>query len=236
MEYIDVHGNSADFECEHTIASHWVSRDILAGHTYPDLDFVPDVRTIVDVGANCGAASVYFAQRHPDAVVHAVEPGARQRAILERNTARFDKVRVHPIGLDDKDHEAALYFGDDDSGKSSIIRGAWNTEEHEIVTLRNATSWAREQGITSIDILKVDVEGLEVEVLTSFGPLLATAKVVYLEYDSRSARRTIATMLETTHELFIAKQFLDQGEITYLHGALAEQPAAREWFSPISLA
>ena len=235
MEYVDVHGVPAEFECEPTIASNWVSRDILAGSTYPNLDFVADVRTIVDVGANCGAASVYFAQRHPTATVHAIEPGGRQRAILERNVARFPNVTVHPIGLHDTDQEAPLYFGDNDSGMSSVIKSDWNTDDHEIVTLRNASAWAAEQGLTSIDILKVDVEGLEVEVFTSLKEFLQTAKVVYLEYDSRSARRAIAELLEPTHELFIAKMFIDQGEITYLRRDFAESTAATTWLQSISL-
>ena len=235
MQYTDVHGDTAEFECEPTIASAWVSRDILAGLTYPNLDFVAPVCTIVDVGANCGAASVYWAQRHPDATVHSLEPGSPQRAILERNVARFENVRVHPIGLHDTDQTVPLYFGDGDSGKSSVIRGEWNTDACEDVTLRSAGSWAAENGIDAIDILKVDVEGLEVEVLASLGTLMSTAKVVHVEYDSAQTRRDIAAMIESTHELFIGKLFLGQGEITYVRTDIAESPAASHWLSSISL-
>ena len=235
MQYTDVHGNAAEFECEPTIASAWVSRDILSGQTYPNLDFVTPVRTIVDVGANCGAALVYWAERHPDAAVHSVEPGSPQRAVLERNVARFDNIQVHPIGLHDTDQTLPLYSGDGDSGKSSVIRGAWNTERSEEVTLRSAASWASEHGIDAIDILKVDVEGLEVEVLTSLGDLVSSAKVVHVEYDSAQTRRDIATMIEPTHELFIGKLFLGQGEITYVRTDIAELPAASRWLSSISL-
>jgi FkbM family methyltransferase len=235
MEYVDVHGVTAEFECEHTISSHWVSRDILAGETYPDLAFIRPVHTIVDVGANCGAASVYFAQRHPAAIVHAIEPGTRQQAILQRNVARFPNVRVHAIGLHDTDQELPLHFGDGDSGKSSVIRSEWNTEESEIVALRNAAAWASENDLIGIDILKVDVEGVEVEVLQSLATLVETTKVIYLEYDSHRARRAITDLIEPTHELFIGKLFLDQGEITYVRRDLAEDPAATAWLQSISL-
>jgi FkbM family methyltransferase len=235
MEYVDIHGSTAEFECEPTIASHWVSRDILAGQTYPDLGFANPVRTIVDVGANCGAASVYFAQRHPDAMVHSLEPGSRQRAVLERNVASYSNVRVHPIGLHAVDQLLPLYFGDGDSGMSSVIRSEWNTEEHEVVTLRNAATWAAENAITAIDLLKVDVEGVEVEVLEAMSTYVPTVKVLYVEYDSRAARRSIAKLLEPTHELFIGKLFLDQGEITYIRRDLAEAPSATAWLQSISL-
>ena len=73
------------FECEDTIASAWVSQGILQNQTYPVLPFVDDVRVVVDAGGNCGAAAVHFARHYPEAVVHTIEPGSLQRAILERN-------------------------------------------------------------------------------------------------------------------------------------------------------
>src|SRR5262249_3109434 len=79
-----------------------------------------------------------------------------------------------------------------------------------------------------IDILKVDVEGVEVEVLTSLADLLPEVKVLYVEYDSRTARRAIAELFENTHELYCGVNFLDQGECIYLRRDLAALPAATE--------
>jgi FkbM family methyltransferase len=167
--------------------------------------------------------------------VHAIEPGSRQRAILQRNATRFDNIHIHPIGLHDVDQELPLHYGDGDSGMSSLIRSEWNTDEFEIVTIRNASAWATESGITTIDILKVDVEGVEVEVLQSLAEFLAETKVIYVEYDSHHARRVIANLVEQSHELFVGKLFLDQGEITYVRRDLAEAPAATAWLRSISL-
>ncbi|NNE73106.1 MAG: FkbM family methyltransferase [Acidimicrobiales bacterium] len=229
----DLDGRTVEFECEPTIASHWVARDILAGKTYPILSFVDDVRVVLDVGANCGAAAVYFGHHYPDATVHAFEPGSPQRAVLERNVAELRNVVVHPVGLHATDQELPLYFGSSDSGMSSVIRTEWHGDEHEIVQLRSAAAWAAEHDVTSIDVLKVDVEGVEEDVLQSLSPLLPTVKVLYLEYDSRSARRTAARLLDPTHELFVGKMFLDQGEVTYLRKDLADHPGATEWLRSI---
>jgi FkbM family methyltransferase len=219
-------GEAIDFECPDSVGSRWTNAQILKGQTYPFLPFVDDVRLVFDVGANCGAASVHFAHHYPDAAIHAFEPGREARSYLERNVAELPNVDVHPFGLYSVNRHARLYRGDDDLGKASVIRRTVNLDESEPVELRAGGAWAAERGINRIDILKVDVEGCEVEVLEGLRGLLPTAKVLFVEYDSRHARRAVGRLLDATHELYIGKLFLDQGECTYLRSDLAELEAA----------
>ncbi len=222
-------GTPISFECEQTIASAWVSRGILEGSTYPHLPFVGDVQVVLDAGANCGAAAVYFAHHYPDAVIHCCEPGSLQRAILERNAADRSNIVVHPIGLHDHDGVLPLYQGLDDSGMTSLHRTDWNAAEPaESVTVRAAGPWAAEMGLDRLDVVKLDVEGCEVPVLESLGPLLPTVKVLYVEYDSRHDRRAIDRILADTHDLYAGKVLLDQGELVYVSRTIADDPAATE--------
>jgi FkbM family methyltransferase len=221
-------GQPIEFECPDSIASRWTNVPILEGRTYPFLPFVDDVRIVFDVGANCGAASVHFARHHPAATIHAFEPGREARSYLERNVAALPNVHVHPIGLYTEDRQARLYRGDEDLGKASVIRRDVNLDESEPVELRAGGAWAAEQGIQRIDILKVDVEGCEVEVLEGLVGLLPTVKVLFVEYGSRHDRKVLGRLLDATHELYIGKQFLDQGECTYLRADLAELDAATD--------
>jgi hypothetical protein len=62
--------------------------------------------------------------------------------------------------------------------------------------------------------------------MTSLAPLLPSVKVLYLEYDSRAARKTLADLIEPTHELYTGMEFLDQGECIYLRADLADLPEA----------
>ena len=163
-------GADIEFESADTIVSRWFCTDILKGKTYPWLPFVPDVQVILDVGANCGAASVYFAHRCPEARIHAFEPGSEQRAILDRNTADHPNVSVHPFGLFSEDRETVLYRGRDDTGQSSVFRSVWTVDEGEPIAVRSAGGWVAEQGLDRLDVVKIDVEGCEVDVLTSLAP------------------------------------------------------------------
>jgi FkbM family methyltransferase len=165
-------GGTIEFECADTLISRWVSRAILEGDTYPQLPFLDDVRVVFDVGANCGAASVWFAHHYPQAQVHAFEPASEPRAYLERNAAARSNIHVHAVGLHAIDQKVPLYCGDGDSGYGSVFRRWVNLPDSEQVILRNGGAWAAERGIDRIDILKVDVEGCEVEVVSGLAELL----------------------------------------------------------------
>lgn len=221
-------GGLVGFECAPGFVSRWVCEAILCGQTYPHLAFVPDVRVVFDVGANCGATTVFFARHHPDAVVHSFEPARGSVALLRRNTSALPNVEVHPIGLHSEDMEVPLYFGAGDAGMASILQRDVNVERSEPVQIRAAGPWALEHDIERIDILKVDVEGCEVPVLRSLEGLLPTVKVLYVEYDSRADRRAIEDLLADTHELFLGVVFLDQGECVYIRRDLAGVDGALE--------
>jgi len=226
-------GKPIDFECADTIVSRWVCNAILAGKTYPRLPFVDDVAVVFDVGANCGAATVYFARHYPGAEVHAFEPGSEPRAFLERNAAAYGNAHVHAIGLHSVDKVVPLYKGKGDSILGSVVPRDVNLDESELVELRAAAGWAAEQGITRIDVLKLDVELCEVDVLESLVDLLPTVKVLYVEYGSRQIRRDIERILDATHELYEGVMYLDQGECIFIRKDLADLDAAHEFLKQL---
>ena len=77
-------------------------------------------------------------------------------------------------------------------------------------------------------MLKVDVEGCEVDVLESLAAVLPTVKVLYVEYDSVPRGGPSRRCCCPTHELYSGRVLLDQGEIVYLRADLADLPAATE--------
>jgi FkbM family methyltransferase len=226
-------GTPIDFECADTITSRWVCNAILAGKTYPYLPFVDDVQVVFDVGANCGATTVYFARHYPDAEVHSFEPGSEPLAFLERNAADYANAHVHPIGLHSVDQVVPLYKGRGDTVLGSVVRRSVNLDESEPVELRAAGSWTAEHGIERIDVLKVDVELCEVDVLESLAHLLPTVKVLYVEYGSRQIRRDIERLLDETHELYEGVMYLDQGECIYIRKDLADLDAATQYLKQL---
>ena len=103
-----------------TDAGFQIANDIFAGITYPIVPLVSGVRTVVDIGANVGAASVYFAMAYPDAQVYALEPASAPLSLLGQNVASLRKVKVFPFGLHSSEETLTLFHGKKDSVESSL--------------------------------------------------------------------------------------------------------------------
>lgn len=190
---------------------------ILNGTTYPEIPDIGKVRTIVDIGANVGSASVMFAARYPQATIHACEPGPQPRAVLERNVASLGRVRVHPVGLHDHDGTVRLYRSRWDPMSASIGSSAENQDTFDDIRLRNAATWMEEQVIRPVDVLKIDTEGCELPILRCLADFATQAKLIYLEYHSDDDRRRIDAWLEPTHVLASAKAVHPhRGDLTYV--------------------
>ena len=218
-----------ELDCFDNWLSRWVCSEVLAGETYSYLDFVDGIETILDVGANCGATSVFFSACYPAAVIHAFEPSAETFRLLERNAARRTNIVAHNIGLHQVDQEVPLYRGAIDGVTSSVVQRDNTSEVSELVTLRSASAWLEEHGIERVDLLKVDVEGCEVDVLLSLRHVLPKVKVLYVEYDTKEARLEIEDLLRDTHWLCIAQMLLSQGEAVYVSNeVLADEKAVEQ--------
>jgi len=210
-------GGELPFNLFKTDVCFQVANDIFAGITYPSVSFLSGVKTIVDVGANVGAASVYFAMAYPDAQVYAFEPGSAPLSLLQQNVAPLRNVRVFPFGLHSQERNLSLFQGRNDSVESSLCSSTRTTGESEQIRLACAAEFLMGQGIEKIDVLKIDTEGCEVPILQSLYRYLPEVKVLYVEYHSERDRRMIDEMLAETHVLWRGHiSFAFRGEFCYL--------------------
>jgi FkbM family methyltransferase len=194
-----------------------IANDIFAGITYPIVPAVAGVTTVVDIGANVGAASVYLATAYPDARVYAFEPGASPFSLLRRNVASLPKVKVFPFGLHSKEQTVTLFHGRNDSVESSLSSSTRTTSESEQIRVLEASRFLSDQGIAQIDVLKIDTEGCEIPILRSLKRYLPDVKVLYVEYHSERDRRLIDDLLAETHILWRGHiNFAYRGEFCYL--------------------
>jgi FkbM family methyltransferase len=194
-----------------------IANDIFAGITYPIVSFICDVKTVVDIGANVGAASVYLATAYPQARIFALEPGSDALELLRANVKPLGNVSVFPFGLYSRARSLQLFHGKNDCVESSVFSSLRTTSEAEEIELRCASDFLGEQGIESIDVLKIDTEGCEVAILQSIKKCLPKVKVLYVEYHSERDRRAIDGMLADTHVLWLGRvTFAYRGEFCYV--------------------
>lgn len=146
------------------------------------------ISTCVDIGANVGSYTSELLRQFPDAQVYSFEPSETNVAKLR---ARFsDMARVHlvPCAVSDCEGEANLYSNEPGSGLASLLKRDLDYldisfDEFELVrTLRFDDFWHQEMKSTPIDILKLDIEGMELSALKGAEQALERTHAVQFEF------------------------------------------------------
>jgi FkbM family methyltransferase len=134
-----------------------VLEEIFLDHDYA-LDVSPPL-IVFDLGANFGAASIYFAQRWPDAKIVAVEPSPAMFDRLVKMATAYPKITCLNYAVGEHDGKAKFNLSPNHVS-SSLYRSdpQGKTIEVEVRTLDSLMS---ETGIEHVDVLKFDIEGAE---------------------------------------------------------------------------
>jgi FkbM family methyltransferase len=141
-------------------------KDVLLREEYDfDLPFYP--KTIVDAGANIGMASIYYAHKYPGAKIIAVEAEASNFSMLSKNTHSYPNILPLHAALWNRD--GVISVNEPDPATGAFGKWGFVTQEGEGVEVRAITmrTLMAEMKISSVDLLKVDIEGAEKEVFES---------------------------------------------------------------------
>jgi len=142
-----------------------------------EYDFLVETqpRVIIDAGANIGLASIYFANRYPEAKIIAIEPEKSSFELLKENVAPY--ANIFPL-------QAALWHKNEEIDLVDPGRGKWGfttqnkeSEKNPSEPLQDAICHTvkaitvdrlmDEYALDRINILKIDIEGAEKEVFSS---------------------------------------------------------------------
>jgi len=118
----------------------------------------------LDVGANVGAVTLALARfTSPAGRVHAFEPGPpnlqRLRANLALNPSLAEHVTVHPAGVGEAPGE--LRWQEEAGNPGNAMLDADGTHPVPVITLDD---FATQHDLPRLDFIKVDVEGMELNV------------------------------------------------------------------------
>jgi FkbM family methyltransferase len=146
------------------------------------LNFEPSL--IIDGGAHIGLASVFLARKFPKAVIYAIEPDEANFELLCRNVAQFP--RVIPIKAALWGAPSVLTISNPDSASWAFrVTDQTNSAGPAVIgiTLEELLAWS---GARSIDILKLDVEGAELNIFsTARANWLARTRAIFIELHDR---------------------------------------------------
>jgi FkbM family methyltransferase len=140
--------------------------EVILDHAYRlDLPFTP--RVIIDAGANIGVASIYFANRYPEAKIIAIEPEPANYALLEKNVRAYPSIVPVHAALWNRDGNISFSLPEPATG--AIGNWAFFTHEGEGIKVRalRMESLLKELDLDTADLVKIDIEGAEVELFQS---------------------------------------------------------------------
>jgi FkbM family methyltransferase len=149
--------------------------------------FVPrrENPVILDCGANIGLLSIYWKRRHPGAHIVAFEPDPELVEVLAANLAATgsEDVEVVPRAVWTDEGEMDFWSEGSDGG-----RLLWDASDSRPANCRVRTVRLRDSLTGATDMLKLDIEGAEVDVLLDCADRLEQVDHVFVEYHSFHAR------------------------------------------------
>ena len=159
------------------------------------------VTTVVDCGANVGewSAALVAAFERPGRTeelrLHCFEPSAPTFEALSANLAPHggDRTSIQLVrqALSARVGEATLHVVHEGAGSNSLVPGAagsgGSSTATEAVETTTLTAYTRDLGIEKIDLLKIDVEGHDMEVLEGASELVDAGAIeaIQFEYNQR---------------------------------------------------
>lgn len=193
-------------------AGSW-SADILRQSEY----FLPAAPVIIEIGANIGFESLYYARKFPDARVIAFEPGSYgyNSLLRSRSFNRLQNLEVHRLGVGSENTKMLLRTPTEHSKNKGLgsfqnnvdIDDTYASEEVNVVTLDSFLL-----DLSKLDLLKIDTQGFEWPVLQGAEQTISKYRpVVVFEFedhyhnDARELRKLVADYFDRlNYSLYIA--------------------------------
>ncbi len=125
-------------------------------------------RKFIDLGANIGFWSAFVAHHWPEAKVLAIDANPNTYALAEENMKLngFTKVKVLNLGAAAENGTLPLYLNETGNRGGDTLKHGGNGERMIEVPVKRLSDILAEHGMQDAEFMKVDIEGMEIEVLT----------------------------------------------------------------------
>ncbi|HLP85476.1 MAG TPA: FkbM family methyltransferase [Phycisphaerales bacterium] len=145
---------------------------------------------VIDVGANEGQTVNRVLKEFPNATIHAFEPAPLPLAQLRRNHAEDPRVHLYGVACGSAQGVAKMHITQNhwcnsllapsDLGKR--FYGDWY-EVRDVIDVPVVTldAWTVRQGVSRVDVLKIDAQGFDLEVLRGATGLLRQVRAINCE-------------------------------------------------------
>lgn len=133
---------------------------------------------IVEIGSLNAVDALFFKNNFPDARVIAIEGSPSN---YKKHFQNITEIEVYQMVINSYDGDT-IFHEKHQGGLNGILnRGDIYGNITLNLKCQRFDTFCTEHNIVNVDALKIDVEGATLEVLTSFGDILSTVKVMHIE-------------------------------------------------------
>lgn len=206
-------------------------------------EYLPANPIIIEAGAFNGIDTKKMASFWPNSVIHAFEPVPEIFQQLVSETAGYPQIKKYPIALSNVTGVAKFYIAEHPKRPQAICQaGSLHKPKDRLkaspityprtISVNTVTlaDWAKEQAITSVDFMWLDMQGHELSVLQASLEFIRKTSLIYIEvnfidaYENQPSYQEINTWMESQGFVAIAQDFNDKpnrffGNIVYQNKA-----------------
>lgn len=123
-----------------------------------------EVKWIIDAGANIGLAAIYFSSKFPNSKIISIEPNQNNFELLQKNTKNYKNIFCINAALWHKEEILSISNLDELSAGFIIEPNLNPVKENTVIKSKTINNLMSEFNIDNISILKIDIEGSELEI------------------------------------------------------------------------
>jgi len=141
-------------------------------------------RVVFDVGANTGQTVLKWNKFFPKAEYYCFEPVGSTMITLKRNTEKLKNVRYFQCALGAEKKQAEIVLCEDSSLNSFVDTVKKIGEKTEVVKIETLDEICQSEGVSYIDVLKIDTDGFDIEVLKGATSMLKNNKITFIQVEA----------------------------------------------------
>jgi len=152
------------------------------------MKFLDPQLLMIDIGGNIGNYTYNLRKNFKQAEIHIFEPSAVNVDKLNKRFQSDRLITINPVGISSSEGEFLLYSNELGSGIASLSKRRldhFNIDlnfSEQIYTIRFESYWINKLCKRHINLVKLDIEGHELDALLGFGSAIEAIQLIQFEF------------------------------------------------------